>query len=227
MAGKGCVFVLAAVVAGAAAGCGPVIGWFVNAFAPPQKVKAVYQPPKGKKMLVLVDDIRNPVSYEPVKRELTERLNRQLEENKVAAQTVPYQSVLDLVTASTSFHELSVVDVGQKLGADLVLYVHVDRFSVKDDEASPLWQGRLEATVRMVDVQRGLAEKRPRLWPEDRDEGYVVEPVETQPESHPSENYGEQLAETMAEQMADRIAKLFYDHEVRAQEAARRPPEGL
>jgi hypothetical protein len=200
-------------LAAALMGCGPLIGWMANTFAPPQKVPALYRPPPGKKFLVFVDDILNPVGYEPIKAELTQHLNRQLEEKNVAADIVAYEDMLTLKAAIPEFNRLSVSEVGGKLGADIVLYVKVDRFSLKDNEATPLWQGRLHTTVRLVGVEVG------RLWPEDRPEGYPVEPLEPPAETHPSPNHGEVLSKALAETMAGRIAKLFYDHEISAAEA--------
>jgi len=207
--------VLAAAVVGTG-GCTPVIGWFANAFAPPQKVKALYKPPPGKTVLVFVDDMLSPVSYERVKAELTGRLNRQLAEHGIAGKTIGYDELLVLISATPNFNELAISEVGRKLGADVVLYVQITGFSLKDEEGMPLWRGRLATAVRFVGVEAG------RLWPEDRQGGYPVEPVEIPPSSHPSPTYGEALSKMLAEKMADSIAKLFYDHEISAQEAARR-----
>lgn len=194
-------------------GCQPVIGWVVNTFAPPKKIDAVYKPPAGKTFLVFVDDIVNPVSYEPVKTELAERLNRILEDHDVAAHTVSYDDVLALMASTPDFNRLAVSEVGRKLGADIVLYVKIDKFSLKDSDVSPLWQGKLATTIRLVDVEMG------RLWPDDRPEGYPVRPVELPPQTHPSPNYGQVLAKALAARMADRIGKLFYDHKIPAAEA--------
>jgi len=207
---------LLAVLAGAlleCAGCMPAVGWLVNTFAPPKKIDALYKPPAGKTMLVFVDDLINPVSYEPIKGELTAQLNSVLEANKVSGRTVRYEDLLSLMASTPGFNRLSVSEVGQKLGADIVLYVKIDRFSLKENEATPLWQGTLATTVRMVEVQKG------RLWPDDRPEGYPVRPAETTPQTHPSPTYGEVLSKILAIQMADRIGKLFYDHSIPADEA--------
>ncbi len=203
-----------AFVAGAGiliSGCGPVIGWTLNTIAPPEKIKPVYSPPKSKIILVLVDDLVSPVAYGPIKGELTERLNEKLTEHKIAAETVPYTDLLKLISAAPNFNRLAVSEVGQKLGADLVLCVAINKFSLKDNEVSPLWRGHMETTVRIVDVEKG------RLWPEDRPAGYPVKPIETPTKSHPSASYGIDVARTLAEKMADRIAKLFYTHKVSAQ----------
>ncbi len=195
-----------------ATGCGPLIGVTLDVFRKPRKVQAVYQPPEGKKILVFVDDLQNPVSYEPIKAELTERLNEQLIENNVAERVVPYERLLTLMAATPEFHALSIGQIGNKLGADIVLYVHVDTFSLKDNEVTPLWHGQLATTIRMVDVTRG------RLWPEDRPAGFTVKPVETPTEYSPSQTYEIDLATSLARQMATRVARLFYDHEIKPED---------
>ena len=213
---RSCTLLLIPAVCLVLGGCQPIIGWMVNAFAPPKQVEALYEPPAKKKILVFVDDLRNPVSYEPVKGELTDRLNDQLTAHRIAGQTVTYEDLLRLIAATPNFNELAVGEVGQRLGADIVLYVEIDEFSLRDAEDNPLWQGRLSTKVRMVDVLGG------RLWPEDRPDGYPLEPVETPATSHLSASYGEQLSRDLAALMADRIAKLFHKHKVSAEEAAQR-----
>ena len=199
-------------------GCQPMIGWMVNAFAPPQKIDAVYTPPEGKAIAVFVDDIKSPDRYEPIKRELTERLNEQLIEHNIAINVASYDDMLRLMAATPEFNKLAISEVGQKLGAEMVLYVHVDRFSLRDSAASPLWRGRLQTTIHIVDVLEG------RIWPDDRLE-YPVKPVTTPGTTDMSPTYETRLVKIMAIQMADRIAKLFYDHEVSAQEAAQMEQE--
>lgn len=205
--------VLALTSAAALSGCGPMIGWIVNAFAPPKKVAPIYEPPANKTILVFVDDIIHELVYEPVKAELTAQLNKQFVERKVAARTIKYDRLLDLVAATPKFNRLSVSEVGQRLGADIVLYVQVDRFSLKDDNASPLWHGQFQTTVRMVEVGKG------KLWPKDHPAGYPVEPIEVPTTDNSSAGYGSKLARTMAGEMANRIARLFYEHKAQREGA--------
>jgi len=191
-------------------GC-TLANWFVAVFSPPQKVKALYKPPKDKSYLVFVDDLLCPVTYEPIKRELTESLSEQLIEHGIAASTVPYEDLLDLMAANSNFNSMHVPTVGRKLGADMVLYVQIDEFALKDDQASPLWKGLLRVTVKIVDSDAG------RLWPPDRPGGYPLSAIETPQTEHPSPAYGTELASLLADKAADRITKLFYEHEVPAQ----------
>lgn len=207
LAGRAVLVVLAATTLG---GC-TLFNWFAAQFAPPKKVKAIYEPPAEEKVyLVFVDDLLHPVTYEPFKRMLTEKLGEALVEQDIAMQVVDYERLLDLMAAESDFNSMPISVVGERLGADVVLYVQVTDFQLKDNDVSPLWRGRFDASLRVVDVVDG------RLWPRDRPQGYPMERVETPQTEHPSPTYGAELARKMAELAADRIAKLFYDHKVPA-----------
>ncbi len=190
-----------------AAGCA-IPAWFASQFGPKQKIAAKFKPPKGKVVLVLVDDMLSPVDYEPIKIHLTEMLNEQLTANKVAAKTIPYVRIGEFVGATPDFNSLAVSEVGNKLGADIVLYVQIDEFGLRDQAASQeLWKGRLQTTVRLVDVREG------RLWPTDRPEGHMVSPMaKTRTVSDNSQTRAEIVSKALAAETADRIAKYFYGH---------------
>ncbi len=202
--GHSVVFLGVIVFAVTFSGCG-VIPWLAWQMAPAEKIAATYEPPKGKTILVFTDDMLHPVNYEPVKRILAMEISKQLVESKVAGLAIPYQNLADLEAATPGFNKLSVSEVGQKLGAHIVLYVHIDKFSLKDNDANPLWHGRLETTVRMVEVNKGL------LWPKDRPTGWPIEPLDI-PTSETSRTYDTRLARILAERMAGRIVNLFRKH---------------
>jgi hypothetical protein len=198
---------LSAAMAMPLSGCA-VSAWFAAQFGPEKKVPAKYEPPAGKTILVFVDDMLHPVDYEPVKIELAEMLNKQLIDHKVAAKTIPYSRLGEFIAATPSFNSLAVGEVGRKLGADMVLYVQIDEFGLRDAAAAAeLWKGRLGTTVRLVDVTKG------RLWPTDDPAGHMVLPkAETQTVSDSSQARGEQISKELAAETADKIAKLFYSH---------------
>ncbi len=184
------------------------IAWFVAQFAPPQKTKALYTIPRGTKVLVFADDPAGALQDVSIKAELTKRLNEQIGANKIADETVPYQKLLDVLTSTPQFGLLSVSEIGKLCGADVVLYVQIDRFQLKDDRASPLWQGKFETTVKVVDVEAG------RLWPKDRPDGYPIDLVETPISAESAHSYRLKLTRQLADLMADRIAKCFYEYEM-------------
>jgi hypothetical protein len=197
---------LAAAMAMSLGGCA-VSAWFAAQFGPEKKVPAEYEPPAGKTILVFVDDMLHPVDYEPVKIELAEMLNKQLIDHKVAAKTIPYSRLGEFIAATPSFNSLAVGEVGQKLGADMVLYVQIEEFSLRDTAAAAeLWKGRLATSVRLVDVTKG------KLWPTDDPAGRARPNAETQTVADSSQSRGEQISKELAAEIADKIAKLFYSH---------------
>ena len=182
-------------------GC-QIFAWTVAQFGKPPKVKPVYEIPKDKKILVFVDsDV--PLNFEPIKCNLTEELNSQFIGNKIAGSVVSYVKLMDVLESTKK--RLSVSEVGKKLDADYVLYVRIEKFSVKDEEATTLWQGKLQVAVRLVDVQKG------KVWPTDQKE-YVLPLIELSPVDESSPGYGADIARQLSQQMADEVAKLFYEH---------------
>ncbi len=194
------------------------IAWLTMAIDPPQPVKAVYAPPKDKKFLVLVDQFSPEASQcgEPIKDELSKRIGDCLLANKVAGSVIAHQKLLDLEESDPDFAKRNIGGPGgvaQKLGADYVVYVRIERFSVKDDLLTTLWKGRLEVTVGLVD-----AKKEGLVWPKDQSSGHPMRPVQTQTVEDPSPSFGGQIARNLAAELSDDIVKLFYDHKHSEQE---------
>lgn len=190
-----------------------VAGWLASVFDPLRPVDAVYKPPKNKTLLVFVDDKIHEVTYEPVKAEMANNINAELKQHKVVPAVIPYERILELASSAPNFNDLSVAEVGQKLGADIVLHVQIDEFRLKDDPGTPFWRGQLKVSVRLVDVTAG------RLWPKDRLTGYPMPPIVILGKEDTSPAYGSEMAREMASQMAGKIAKLFYDHKASTQQS--------
>ena len=183
------------------------IKYMAAVMAPPEKVKPLYTLPADKKVLVFVDDIRHPLTYEAVKMDLAQRVGRLLAQHKMAQEVIPPDKLLDLASSMQNFNQVPIPDVGQKLGADLVLYIEIDRFSLRESNDSPLWLGRFVTRVKIVDSKVG------RIWPEDRPNGYPVPPVDTPATANFNESFGAVLATKLAEDMAVRVVNLFREHE--------------
>jgi hypothetical protein len=184
-----------------------VVAFVAAKFTPPEKVEPEYAVPKGKTILIFVDDMLSPLTYPPLKAELSRMIGEELVKNEVAAKVVPYDRLADLASSTPAFNSLAVGEIGQKLGADLVLYVQIDEFDLRDPSAPQLWKGHLQVTVRLVDVAKG------RLWPTDRPAGFTVPPANTPTSAESSESHGEQLATSLSAMTADSVAKLLYKHE--------------
>ena len=207
--------VMAAVAMVGLGGCAGV-AWMATQLAPPPKVQAKYEPPTDKRYLVLVDDVLNSqANHETVKCSLSQQLSQRLVEHEIASSTIPYRQVVHLSTITPGYDELTIPQIGQKLGADLVLYVHIDQFELRDSPVDTLWHGQFTTSVKVVDVQAG------RLWPQDLPEGHRVGPVEVPTHDSTQPAHDLAITQSLIDQMADRVAKLFYEHRVDADQLQR------
>lgn len=196
---------LAVTVVTSQSGClMPIISYITAQFAPPKKVEAKYELPSGKTVLVLVENRTEAVSYESIMRKLTGSLNAELVKNDLVDKTIPYDDIIHFRLSTPGYHRMAIKEVCTKLDADMVIYVHIDKFLLRDD-TSDVWHGQFATTVFVKDRES-------RLWPRDLPGGHVVEPIDRDLYTGSSPNYSERLASHLAAQMADRVAKLFYKH---------------
>ena len=192
---------------------------FLEKMFPKDRVPPKFKLPAGKKVLVFPDDMLRPMSYPPAKRTLARKANALLVEKKLVAGTVPYDRLIDLQHDDVNFNRRSVATVGRKLGADLVIYISIDEFALKDSPVGTLWHGRFAGKVRVVDVVKG------RLWP-DESAGFPVR-VEEPITENASETYGTQLAQKLAERLAEEVVGLFHSHYVDRHRPRQSEPRGL
>lgn len=173
---------------------------------PKSRVKPLFELPEKKTMLVFPDDLHRRVNYPPVKRAVARKLNEMIVDKRLALAVVDYDKLTDLRSAEPEFNRLSVATIGRKLGADLVIYVDITEFSLRDSPVGTLWRGRFGGKVRVVDVQQG------RLWP-DESAGHPVRVFEPTTENS-SETYGAELSRKLATRLAEEICGLFTSHYV-------------
>jgi len=112
------------------------------------------------------------------------------------------------------FNSLGIDEIGQRVGAQQVLYVEVQR--VQLERAPGLWEPRVSAGVKVID-----AVGRERVYPPvESIEGVAVRPrgrpvVATLP-AHapdgPDRAYRLSVLEALAQRLATRVGQLFYDH---------------
>ncbi len=215
MSRRRAILVVTALAAVAVGGAGCQVGWvLLERMFPKRRVPAEFKLPKKATVLVFPDDVENPLSYPPVKRILAQRVAQGLLEKKLVAAVVPHDRLTALRAAEPDFNRLAVATVGRKLGADVVVYLAVDAFSLKDNPVNTLWRGKFAVRVRVVDVQKG------RLWP-DQTAGHRVAVSLPLAEST-SETFGAELARMLAERLGEKVVGLFHEHYVERNELPQR-----
>lgn len=187
-------------------GCA-VVGYLAAIFTPPEKIEPVYELPKDKIVLVLVDDPAFRSGHAPIKSELSREINRLLEGHRLVRRTIPYKKLLAYIATETNYNQMPTTEVGKALEADLVIVVEIDDFALKDDMRSSVYHGRLKTSVRVVSTRQG------KLWPKHLTRGYPVKPVETPlQQGDGSSQFEIKLSRRLARNMAEKIVNLFFEH---------------
>jgi hypothetical protein len=192
-------------------GC-PLVAWLTANLAPPPTLKAEYQPPKDKIVLVVVREAEDcpPIEYVTIKYEMAEKIATKLVKHKIAASTVPNDSLQNL-EFTREYRDMKLDEIGRKLGADLILCVQIQKFSLKESSVSPVWQGQMSASVMVVDCHALPGQA--KLWPTDRpaNSGFPAQSVDLQPIEDSSTTYGEKVAHKVAEEMSENVVSLLHD----------------
>ena len=197
-----CILLIAGLSIGGCGGMAWMASWF-----PPDAVDALYDFPKDKTVLVLVDDPKGLGRDASIQLDLANALNDQFLKHKISKDVISQRQLLIEMARTPSFLQLSVPEVGKRMKADVVLHVKIEHFALKDNRQSPIWHGELGTTVRVMSVTEG------QLWPKDRYGGYAMPDINSPRESDDESNrMGEKITLKMAKEMADKIAKLFYKH---------------
>lgn len=192
-------------------GCA-LAAWIAAITTPPETIEPEFvfpEIPAKPTMLVLVDESTfQSASYPPIRQTLTQTVNQHLEEQGVAGNTVSVSRLLKYAAATPGYQLLSIQEIGEAMQADYVVYVKIVDFRLQDSPDVSIWNGRLEATARVVDARSGQC-----LWPLGLPDGFPVEPVIVPRHNDSSPRYAQRLAKEMARTLGDRVAKLFYEHE--------------
>lgn len=158
-------------------------------------------------LAIIVD---NPDDYDiapEATRALHEDLVRQLEVNKVKCTPVPFEDIQRLRTGEPQYDDLSVRAIGEKLGADQVLYLRVQYWATKENPGDPQFRGSAKVNVKVISTER---KRDVRLWPKGATEKTAS--AQTDPQLTDASGAEVQVSRQLAAKLADTIAKYFYDH---------------
>ena len=209
---------LLALAAGAAGGC-QAIAWGATTFTPPKRIDAQYRLPPGRNVLIFVDDPSGTIADHGVQEKLTAYLEKEFVDKKLAKSLVPQSALQAALVSLGDDGNVGVPRIAREVGADLVVYVQIEGFTLTDDDART-WQGKMVAGVRVRDAEGH------KLWPDSGQ--HRVPPVEYRPKKAIDDETAckDNITDNMAQIAADRVAKLFYTHterELGQREIGRRP----
>jgi hypothetical protein len=192
-------------------GCGGTGGaWLWWLTDPKATVEAEYKIRPGR-LLILIDDEHGWLLDASVQPLLTNALIEQFKEHVAKVRTIPYHQVVQLRQRDPKFDRRGAREIGERLKADLVLFINVRKFTLHDEMVEPAFRGRFEVTLKILDVHADEADD-VRLWPQSV-EGKHVE-VRTELEPGEGKAKAEKLTRRLCNEMAEKIAKLFYKHKI-------------
>jgi len=185
-------------------GCGPFYGIFVDWWMPKPKVKAEYNMSE-KKVLIWVDDFSSGGRSAMLRRELTLALQEELIKHNAVGSVVDYDKVIHLRYQNPKLAKVSIQQIGQKLEAQEVLYVMIDKFTLHHEAGEGYYQGSIGGVCKIIDSETGKQQ-----WPAGQTHRAfnVTESVTT----GKGETFEEQQVRQVCREAVEKIAPNFYKH---------------
>ncbi len=169
----------------------------------PNKLPAEYTPAK-EPTLVLAESYGKANDLQPYADQLGNLVSRELEAHKVAPLVDDKKLMALRGEKANGYDKMKIPDVGRAVGAKQVVYIDLKQCGIQSVPGSDMFQGSIEANVRIVDVQTGQTR-----WPDVGD-------------SHPFKKTTEftrrdardtplAVRNLMLEDLAAAIGRLFYE----------------
>jgi hypothetical protein len=163
-----------------------------------------------RKVVVFVDDRTNLLSRTQLRTVIGDKVGSDLLAKELVPEVIASRDALAVARRDESMGKgLSTAEIGEKVGAEVVIYVRIMSFNLSEPGGSPLPNAL--ARVRVID-----ATNRARLFPTDvEDPGAEVtsDMREVSTDLYRSTSGRRSIEEQLATNLGDRIGKLFYKHE--------------
>jgi hypothetical protein len=208
---RACLFAAVLPSLMACAGCGPQAGalWFFMA-EPKEEFAAEHRLAIGP-ALVLVDDPLGQMDVVGMDLWLAEAVRANLLEMRAHEDVVPAELAQRLKRLDADYPYLSVREIGERVGAEQVIYILVTRCRLQDVADSDVFRGQMTAQVKVIDVLARPGDQ-VRIWPREL-EGREINVVRPQ-HSARGEAARQRVAQDLVAIAARDIARLFCDYEI-------------
>jgi hypothetical protein len=184
--------------------CGCIVPIFTEPTRHEKKIPAEYNLAlaKDKKIVVLVE---NPIwANAPVSltAQLTTELNKSLTD-KVGLKPkdlISYEKVQTYRAVVQDTSQLSPVELGRAVGADLVLFAEVHEFALGQTAETDYYKGRLAGRVALFDVASGQ-----KLWPESESGKLIMVAFDVEQDGY------DEATDRLARAFAHCVTRYLYD----------------
>ncbi|MFQ5425196.1 MAG: hypothetical protein ACE5F9_14620 [Phycisphaerae bacterium] len=158
-------------------------------------------------LLILVDDLNNQISEPGPVRKLHKTLSDIFLEYDVNKRVIPLDSWKELRQSDKDYDKLAVRQIGEKLGAEQILYLDVVRFTLYGEPGADIFKGQFTVRVKVLSTRQ---QRDVRLWPRQESGKRVV--VSMPPEPNDGDRSASVVAKELSEKLGHEVAKLFYGH---------------
>lgn len=174
----------------------------------PAKINPVYTLPENATTVVFVDDPSSKIAQRRLRYAMADTATNQLLEKRILTDMLEPRTIIATATKESHSQRMSISELGQSVGADIVIYAVVTNFSLTPETGSYIPQASLR--IKVIDVAQGK-----RIWPESE----FGHPLEIQIPQLPGLNTNgntDQIAieQKLAQRAGLGISQLFYRHEI-------------
>jgi hypothetical protein len=189
------------------AGCNIFGPAFILVHGPP-RVPSEYELDKSRVTTVLVDDQNTILPRRQYRVVIAKGIEqRLLDKKKLAVDMIDSQAVLASVNREKPGERRSVPEIGRDVGAEVVIWVTFDAFTLSPDGQT--FHPVSVARVKVVDADEGTV-----LWPEEPTGHRLVIELDTKATTMPdSHSQRTQIERQLAEYTGKAISELFYEVE--------------
>ncbi|MCZ6683248.1 MAG: hypothetical protein O7B26_08690 [Planctomycetota bacterium] len=171
-------------------------------------VEANYRIGEGP-LLILIDDLDGLVTEPRAVKETHETISEIFYDFKINRLVIPLAEWQTLRQTDKKYDSLSVRQIGEKLGAEQVLYIKVVRFTLSDEPGADIYKGHFVVRIKVLSTR---PERDVRLWPPETERaGHKVEAT-TATEPIDGDRSAFEVARELSIRLGQAVAKNFYGY---------------
>lgn len=174
-----------------------------------EKVQAQFKLSEGP-ILVFIDDKNERIDWPAARRFLWDDMSQELLRTKSAMKIIPIETEDAIRQTTPDFGKLSCREVGERAGADQVIWIEVRDFLVPDQISEATNAAYFSVTVKVIDPRQKESRTKVRLWPTSP-EGHLITASMTGG-AVLEQKTKDAKSRILTARLAVDIARLFHDH---------------
>lgn len=173
----------------------------------PEKIPRLYELDKERPVVIFIDDRGMAIQRTPTRERIAAAAERALLDNGAVKRVIDSRAAAAIVTHEPRGELMAISEVGREVGAEVVIYIVPEVFSLSTDGQT--FEPNARFRVKVLD-----AVSDERLWPEERIGHTLTVSASTRQGTSPSDAAEVREAEDkFADLVGLRLAQMFYSRE--------------